>query len=606
MTANPTRYPTLLAALADRAGVDDHGYHHYTREGQDPEVVSFAALHRRVQRVAAALQERGVRRGDRVGLILPDSVEFVDAIFGAMLAGAIPVPVYPPLGLGKLDTYLDNTAHILRRAGCSLVLTDGRVRPVLGTLMSVAGTLRGIDVFRDLAAGVPDDATPQPVDVGPDDVAFLQFTSGSTAAPKGVMLTHRNLAHNIEAIGGAHGLRIGEGSSAVSWLPLYHDMGLIGFVFTPIYFRTRGVRFLSPLMFLKRPAVWLRHLSDFRATITFAPNFAYGLATRRATDEELDGVDLSALQVAGCGAEPIQYPVLRGFADRHAGRGFRSTAFLPCYGMAEHSLAITFGRLDDDLAADRVDAGALARGEAAPVSASAAAGAADARDGGELLIVNCGRPFPLHELRIAGEDGETLPERRVGHILVRGPSVMTGYFDDPAATAEALSDGWLRTGDLGYLAGGDLHVCGRIKELIIVEGRNHHPQDIEWQASRVDGIRAGNVIAFGLHDPELGRERVVVAAETRLAEPELAPLMRQVRARILEALALRVDEVLLLPPGALPKTSSGKLQRARARAMFEGGTLGEGAGSSWQLFRQLKQLAASRWSFVKASLRGKD
>jgi acyl-CoA synthetase (AMP-forming)/AMP-acid ligase II len=589
MTPVP-RYPTLLAALADRAAVEEHGYHHYARDGQDPEFVSFAALHRRAGRVAAALQERGVVKGDRVGLILPDSAEFVDAFFGAMRAGAIPVPVYPPLGLGKLDAYLDSTAHILRQAGCSLVLTSRRVRPVLGTLLSGAEALRGILALRGLVDEVPEGAAPREIAIAPDDIAFLQFTSGSTAAPKGVMLSHRNLAHNIEAIGGPHGLRIGEESSAVSWLPLYHDMGLIGFVLTPIYFRTRGVRFLSPLLFLKRPATWLRHLSEFRATITFAPSFAYGLATRRVSEQELDGVDLSSVRVAGCGAEPIQYPLLRGFADRYAARGFQSAALLACYGMAEHSLAITFGRLDEELSADRIDPGELARGHAAPATAAR-----------EALVVNCGRPFPLHELRVAGPDGEPLPERRVGHILVRGPSVMEGYFGDPAATRDALAGGWLHTGDLGYLAGGDLHVCGRDKELIIVEGRNYHPQDIEWQASRVDGIRAGNVIAFGLSDPELGRERVVVAAESALSGPDLAGLPHAVRARVLESLALRVDEVLLLAPGTLPKTSSGKLQRARARALFQSGALADrDASGPWQRF---VQLAASRWAFVKASLR---
>jgi fatty-acyl-CoA synthase len=592
-----TRYATLVDSLAARAGDTEQGYHHYTREDVEPEFVSFAALHRRARRVAAALQERGIARGERVGLILPDSAEFVDAIYGTMVAGAIPVPVYPPMALGQLDAYLENTTHILRRAGCSLVLTDARVRPVLGKLMTGSPGLKAIEVFRKLAATVPEDAEPRPVDIGPDDVAFLQFTSGSTSRPKGVMLTHRNLGHNIEAIGGEHGLRVDGSSRAVSWLPLYHDMGLIGFVFGPIYCGASQIRFLSPLMFLKRPSVWLRQLSELRATITFAPNFAYGLTTARVRDDELDGVDLSSVEVAGCGAEPIQYHTLRGFADRFAAQGFRRTALLPCYGMAEHSLAITFAGLRDDLCADRVDAEALAGGEAREV--------AEGGDGGpDLLVVNCGKPFPLHDLKIAGEDGEALPERRVGQILVRGPSVMKGYFDDAEATEAALAGGWLHTGDLGYLAGGDLYVCGRVKDLIIADGRNYYPADIEWQASQVEGVRTGNVIAFGLHDQELGRERVVVAAETKLPDAEHARLARSVRARIIEGLALRVDEVLLLPPGSLPKTSSGKLQRPRARDMFRADSLGERkSGGSWQLVRQL---ASSRWNFVKASLRSSD
>jgi acyl-CoA synthetase (AMP-forming)/AMP-acid ligase II len=587
-----TRHATLLDSLAARAGDGEHGYYHSTREGAEAEFVSFAELSRRARRVAAALQESGVAKGDRVGLILPDSAEFVDAMYGAMTAGAIPVPVYPPLALGQLDSYLENTTHILRRAGCSIVLTDARVRPVLGKLMTGAPGLKAIEVYRRFLERVPEGAEARPVEVGPDDVAFLQFTSGSTSRPKGVMLTHRNLAHNIEAIGGPRGLRVDQRSCAVSWLPLYHDMGLIGFVFAPIYCGASWVRFLSPLMFLKRPAVWLRQLSEFRATITFAPNFAYGLASARVRDDEIAGIDLSCVEVAGCGAEPIQYQTLRGFADRYAAYGFRRTALLPCYGMAEHSLAITFAGLEDDLSADRVDADGLARGEASPAEA----------DGSALAVVNCGKPFPLHDLKIVGEDGEALPERRVGQILVRGPSLMKGYFDDAQATAEAMVDGWLRTGDLGYLADGDLYVCGRTKDVIIADGRNYYPADIEWQASQVDGVRTGNVIAFGVHDAELGRERVVVAAETKQAEPEHARLARSVRARVQGALSLRVDEVLLLPPGSLPKTSSGKLQRPRARDMFRADALGERkSGGSWQLVRQL---AASRWNFVKASLRG--
>ncbi|MEZ4427229.1 MAG: fatty acyl-AMP ligase [Nannocystaceae bacterium] len=589
-----TRYPTLVASLEDRAKITDRGYHHYTREGQDPEFVSFSELHRRARRVAAALQERGIKKGDRVGLILPDSAQFVDAIYGAMMAGAIPVPVYPPLSLGQLEAYLDNTTHILRRAGCALVLTDARVRPILGTLMTGVDALRSIEVFSRFVESMPAEVTPRPVDVTGDDVAFLQFTSGSTSRPKGVVLTHQNLAHNIEAIGGDHGIRINRDSCAVSWLPLYHDMGLIGFVFTPIYYETRGIQFLSPLMFLKRPSVWLRHLSEFRATITFAPNFAYGLATGRIKDHELEGVDLSALKVAGCGAEPIQYHTLRGFADRFAARGFRSTAFLPCYGMAEHSLAITFVGMEDDLIADRVDAEALAGGEARPL-------AGDVEEGREVLVVNCGQRFPEHELKIVDDDGATLPDRRVGHIRLRGPSIMRGYYDDAETTAKTLSpDGWLTTGDLGYLVDGDLHVCGRTKDLIIVGGRNYHPQDIEWQASQVDGVRTGNVIAFGLQDPSLGRERVIVAAETRHGEVEHASLGRQVRARILEGLGLRVDEVVMLSPGSLPKTSSGKLQRSKASELYCAGALGTAGAGKLGL---VKQLASSRWSYFKSSLK---
>lgn len=580
---------TLTASLDAVAHRTDTGYSHLVQEKEPAKFVAYAEIARRARRFGAALQAAGVRRGDRVGLILPDSSEFVDAIFGAMYAGAIAVPVYPPMNLGQFEAYLGNTTHILRQAGCSLLVTDSKVRPILGKLMSSVPSVRSVEVYQSFVKQVDERAAPIGVDVKPEDVAFLQFTSGSTSRPKGVTLTHANLIANIEAIGGAAGLQIPEEAYGVSWLPLYHDMGLIGFVFTPIHYRVKGVTFISPLMFLKRPSVWLRQLSERKAMITFAPNFAYGLATTRIKEHELQGVDLSHLRVAGCGAEPIQYETLKAFAERYAPYGFKRTAFLPCYGMAEHSLAVTFVGLDDDLKADRVDPEALAQGEAKP--------AADGADA--VQVVCCGRSFPGHELRIADADGQALPEGRVGQIELRGPSVMQGYWNDAERTAAALKDGWLATGDLGYLKGGELYVCGRIKDLIIIHGRNYHPQDLEWQASQVEGVRRGNVIAFGLHDPQIGRERVIVAAEVR--SPEAGDELREkIVARILEALALKVDEVVLLPPGSLPKTSSGKLQRSKTAELFRSGALGKGAGQAGTL-DLLKHLATSRWNYIKAS-----
>ncbi len=583
---------TLTAALAAVGEREDRGYSHLRREQQPPTQVSYAEMWRRARRFAAGLQALGVRPGDRVGLILPDSAEFIDAIFGAMLAGAIAVPVYPPMNLGQFDAYLANTTHILGQAGCSVVITDAQVRPILGKLLASAASLRVIETHAGLLKGVTERAEPGGVVVRAEDVAFLQFTSGSTSRPKGVTLTHANLLANIAAIGA--GLQLSSASSGVSWLPLYHDMGLIGFVFAPVVYAVESISFIPPLMFLKRPSIWLRELSRTRAAITFAPNFAYGLCTSRIKDSELDGVDLAQLRVAGCGAEPIQAGTLRAFAQRFAAHGLRSSALLPCYGMAEHSLAVTFAGMADELRVDRVDAAALAERRAvAPADAAPT-----------VEVVSCGRVFAGHELRIVDELGAALGEREVGHIELRGPSVMAGYWNDPERTAEALRDGWLRTGDLGYLADGELYVCGRSKDLIIIHGRNYHPQDLEWQASQVEGVRRGNVIAFGLHHPELGREYVVVAAELHREAEASEELGARVQAQILAALALRVDEVVLLPPGSLPKTSSGKLQRSKGAEMFARGELGKAAGPASKL-GLLKHLAASRWGFIKASLAGR-
>ncbi len=584
---------TLTAALESAAKDETRGYSHLTHEREPSRFVSYAELHRRARRFAAALQGLGVQRGDRVGLILPDSAEFVDSIYGAMLAGAIAVPIYPPMNLGQFDSYLGNTTHILRQAGCSVIVTDAKVRPILGKLLTNVPRVRAIETYAAVIKGAS--AEPASVDVKPDDVAFLQFTSGSTSRPKGVTLTHANLMANIAAIGGAQGgLGITGEAYGVSWLPLYHDMGLIGFVFTPVVHKARGVQFISPLMFLKRPSVWLRQLSECKGTITFAPNFAYGLCTTRVRDAELTGVDLSTVKVAGCGAEPIQYATLRGFAERYAPYGFKSTAFLPCYGMAEHSLAITFIDLKADITADRVDAASLAQKTAEP-----------AREGEPAVeVVNCGRPFAGHGLRIVDAAGLPLADRKVGQIQLQGPSVMQGYWNDPERTAEVMRAGWLSTGDLGYTVAGELFVCGRIKDLIIIHGRNYYPQDIEWQASQVEGVRRGNVIAFGVQPQGEDREYVVVACEVR-AMPEGAneqeALRGRIQAEILAALSLKVDVVLLLPPGALPKTSSGKLQRHKAAEMFTNGELGKGTQQAGAL-GLIKQLAASRWNFIKASL----
>jgi fatty-acyl-CoA synthase len=585
---------TLVESLRDVAGVTDRGYTHIVDEKKPSEFVSYADMWRRASRVAAALQERGLRKGDRLGLILPDSSQFIDAIYGAMIAGIVPVPVYPPMNLGQLDGYLLNTAHILGRAGCKLVLTDDRVRPILGKILDAAPSIRAIETMARLVAGVGADATPRAVDVFPTDIAFLQFTSGSTARPKGVTLTHENLVANMEAIGGASGISINPDSLGFSWLPLYHDMGLIGFVFTPVHNKAKGVHFMSPLMFLKRPSSWLKGISQARANVTFAPNFAYGLAVSRVKPEEVLGVDLSCLHVAGCGAEPIQFGTLRAFADRYRDHGFRSSAFLPCYGMAEHSLAVTFIGITEDLTADRVDTEAMARGEATPAAADQTENVTE--------VVSCGRPFPGHELRIVDEKGQVLGERRVGEIVLKGPSVMVGYFEDDDATRDALRDGWLHSGDLGYLANGELYVCGRIKDLIIVNGRNYYPQDLEWLASQVDGVRKGNVVAFGLTDPadDAARERVIVCAEVR-AEEESERIRKDITEKVATGLGLKVDELLLLPPGSLPKTSSGKLQRRKTKQLFLDATLAKNAGqaTTWGL---VKHLAASRWSYLKNTL----
>ncbi|HRI72246.1 MAG TPA: fatty acyl-AMP ligase [Polyangium sp.] len=587
MTTRPSP-STLVEALEAVASRHDLGFSHWVDETRPADFVSHADLWRRARCLAAACLDMGLAPGDRIALILPDSAQFIAAMFGCMIAGMIAVPVYPPMNLNQLATYLTNTSLILRRAGCRLVITDRQVRVALGTLMSEVPGLRSVEEITVLEERVDTHVEPRIAPPQADSIAFLQFTSGSTSQPKGVALTHAQLLANINAFGTALGMHDRKDVSAVSWLPLYHDMGLIGLVFGSIRFAVHTL-FITPLLFLKRPSTWLRKISELRAQISFAPNFAYGLCAKRIKDSELVGLDLSSIEVAGCGAEPIRRATLESFADRFGPFGFRREALLPCYGLAEHSLAATFTGRGAPMRCDTVDPEALAMGEARP-------GLGD----NAIDVVCCGRPFPGHELRIEDDSGSELPERQVGHIRLKGPSVMSGYWDDPEMTAATLRDGWLETGDLGYVKNNELYVCGRQKDVIIVQGRNYYPSDIEWQAGEVPGVRAGNVVAFGLFDATLGRECVIVAAEVR--DPRAGQTIRdEVIARVLEALSLRVDEVLTLPPGSLPKTSSGKLQRAKTAEFYRVGMLGQ-TNANFGKLGVIKHLAASQWGFVKAKL----
>lgn len=546
--------PQALDRAAEREG---YGFTFIADDGSE-RTRTWAELSVRTREIAVALAERGVRKGDRVALILPDADEFVSTFLGVTTAGAVPVPLYPPMGVGQLGHYLDHCQHIVGAARACLVVTNRQIKAVVGKLHDTTPELRAILTVADLEG---DAAAFRDPDLRVDDLCFLQFTSGSTSRPKGVMVTHENLAHNAWAIM-RDGLASDEQDRGVSWLPLFHDMGLIGFVLAPMHHRV-PVTFMSPMTFLKRPARWLQALSEHRGTITYGPNFSYAIAAKRIRDRDLEGVDLSHVRVAGCGAEPIHPDTLRAFADRFSAWGFRRDAFVPSYGMAEYTLAIAFST---GVPTDRVDPERLwTDGEATPAGED---------DDEALEIVGCGAAFPGHGVRIVDvETRAVLPERRVGEIEVSGPSVMRGYFEQPEVTGRTIgADGWMRTGDLGYLVDGSVHICGRQKDVIIVNGKNYHPQDLEWAAATVAGIRAGNVAAFPSHQPGLGREAVVVIAETKETEGREA-LAEQVKRAIHEHVGLMVDEVRVVDAGTILKTSSGKLQRARTRAAHEAGEL---------------------------------
>ena len=558
---------TLIEVLQRVADRHDSGYSYVTEDGTI-QFESFHELYRRANRIGMALKAHGLEKGDRLGMILYDPRQFIDSFFGALLAGVIAVPISPPPArFGQGENSLRHVAPIVDKARLGLLLTDEHLQPLLERLesdspafsvLTLDALLEEIDSHHDLT----------PVEIAAEDTAFLQFTSGSTSQPKGVRVSHAALVANVQAIA-EHGLKATPEDYCVSWLPLNHDMGLIGKVLVPMHAGMRGVLFMPPGLFLKRPLSWLHHISRQKATITFAPSFAYSLCIARAGGRPIEGLDLSSLRIAGCGAEPVRCEVLEAFVQMFKPYGLRAEALMPCYGLAEHTLAVAFSPVNSGMIVDRIQTEALARGRAVPVNNEATA-----TRHGVMQVASCGRSFPGHEIKIIDGEGNPLGERRVGEILLRGPSLAQGYFEDAEATASTWCDGWLHTGDLGYLAVGNLHVCGRTKDLIIVHGRNYHPQDIEWEVDQTQGGRRGNVVAFGFEDPEIGREQVIIAAETRLSVENHGQLQQAIRSRLLEVLSLAVDQVLLIPPHTLPKTSSGKLQRARTRELFRSGKLG--------------------------------
>lgn len=568
----------------------DAGMRFVNEDGSET-MFTFVELEAEVMRRGRWLLALGLTKGDRAAFIVPSPLDFVLTFLGATAVGVVPVPLYPPMGFGKLDAYIRDTARTLEIAKVKMLITQKKVEPVLWSLMGKVPGMKDLVSVERLHGALPANA-PEPEEVHPDDVCFLQFTSGSTAAPKGVVVTHRSLGANGWAIM-QHGLEVDIATDrALAWLPLYHDMGLIGFVISPL---TAGLEtcFLPTLSFIKRPSIWMEKMSEHKATVTFAPNFAYGLAVKRTPPEKVKNLQLGQVRVLGAGAEPNHPGTLEAFMQHFAPAGLKPEAMLPVYGMAEATLAMTFAHLDDTMHVETVDGDIYAaEGRAVPVPA-------DQREGRTLLdFVSCGFVWPNHEIKILDDDGRKLPDRKIGEVVFSGPSVAAGYYENPEATAKSFRPDGLRTGDLGYVVNGELFVTGRKKDLIILNGRNYDPQSIEWVVADVPGIRMGNVIAFSR--PGNDTEELVVVAETK-DKTDLAALATDVRTRIRENFQMNVADVVLLGPGALPKTTSGKLQRQKARAQYIEGTLGvEGVrtmgdrGQTLTLARHVARSAVSR------------
>ncbi len=548
---------TLPQALAEAARVGS-GYTFVHPSGGSGSVAptetfrSYADIYLEALRIARSLQ--GSRPAARrfAALVIPDAEEFLTTLFGASIAGVIPASMYAPSPTTGLRRYFDPTANALRASGARAVVTTGALAAHLEALLQLPGSGDGVDgpvarCARD-GAGRPAALT---------DIAFVQFTSGSTSAPKGVALSHQNVCANLDVIYGPSGLATTSDDLAVSWLPLSHDMGLVGMALGALYSACRTV-LLPPHLFVRRPAEWLKALSRHRGTISFSPNFGFDLCLRRVKESDLDGLDLSSWRIAGCGAEPIHAPTLDAFAEKLAPVGFRRTSLFPSYGLAEHVLAVTFSPRGRGPWSEVVSEHELGDERVARPPTDADKG---------VTLVSCGRPFPGHEIRIVGNDGRSLPERCVGEIVLAGPSVMVGYYKNNALTDQTIRDGWLHTGDLGYLSGGELFVCGRAKDVIIVHGRKYYPQDLEWAVDDLVGVRRGRVVAFGT--TEVGRpDRVVIVAEPN-GTVAASTLEEAIRRQVGDLFGLYVDEVALVPSGTVGRTTSGKVQRSETRAKYE-------------------------------------
>jgi fatty-acyl-CoA synthase len=518
--------------------------------GEPAQRVGWDQLHDEARATAAALQSRGIGHGSHVALLGPTTRDLVTAVQATWLVGGTVVVLPLPMRLGSLDEFVLQTRLRIHGADSAAVLIDGDLAAFVEQL---PGDPPLIPLAEVVGRGRPDDYEAPVVD--PDDLAVLQFTSGSTADPKGVMLPHRVVLANLDGAATAARLDPSE-DVVVSWLPLYHDMGLIGTLTLPMITGTDLV-LGAPQDFMAAPARWMEWMSEYGGTATAGPNFSYALAARAL--RRLEKLDLSRWRLALNGAEPVDPETMNAFCEAAALHGFDPKAAFPAFGMAEVAIAGAFPEPMSGVRMDAVDRHILETERyAAPVDPKA--------DGARTLAL-LGRPIPGLEMRICDPaTGDVMREREVGELEIRGTSVTPGYYKRPDATEAAFHDGWLRTGDLAYLVDGELVICGRIKDVIVIGGRNLHPEDVERAVAGVDGVRAGNVIAFGVEGRK-GREALVVVAETK--QPDEAPAIRKaVVTRVVDAVGVPPSDVVLVAAGSLPKTSSGKLQRSLCRDRY--------------------------------------
>ncbi len=552
-------FSTLSEAL-DYAAQGETGCNFYGDRGALLSVMSYAELRAQSHALARRLLSLKLERGARVALVAETHPDFQRFFFACQYAGLVPVPLPASLHMSNRSSYVAQLRALLQNCRAAVAVAS------TGFLPFLTEAAQGLPVrflgSPDTFAEIPESETPlHPLE--PAEMAYLQYTSGSTRFPRGVMITQKAVLANLEGIT-KHGLNIRPGDRAVSWLPYYHDMGLVGFMLGPVASQV-SVDYLDTRAFAMRPRQWLTLMTQSRATISFSPSFGYEMCVRRLRLDEVDKFDLSAWRAAGVGAETVRPDPLMDFAELLGPSGFNKSAFLACYGMAECSLAVSFAPLDQGLTVDRVDRNHLAdHQEALPVNGFQ--GTADASKINSF--VNCGTPLPDLEVVVRDEQGRELPERHCGTLYVRGHSVMSGYFGDRETTQQVLSsEGWLDTGDIGYRANGSVVIIGRKKDVIIINGRNIWPQDLEYLAEQLSDVRPGDVSAFSIVGPD-AVETAVMVVQCRETDPEKrTTLVKQLQGLIREELGLECV-IDLVPSHTLPRTSSGKLSRSRTREDF--------------------------------------
>ncbi|MGD8377967.1 MAG: AMP-binding protein [Gammaproteobacteria bacterium] len=571
---NPDEVTTLNDVLEWHVRAHPDRNHAYLLgTGDQAESLSYRQLHAGARCVAAGLQARGIVPGKSVAIMLPTGRDYLLTFFGALYAGAVPVPIYPPSRASQLEEHLRRHGRILANAEAALLVTVREARSLARLLHAEAPGLRDFVTVEELTDhGLEIDS----LSATSDSLALLQYTSGSTGDPKGVMLTHADLLANIRVMG--QRLEVTSSDVVVSWLPLYHDMGLIGAWLGSLYYSVPLV-LMSPLAFLSHPVRWLQVIHQYRGTISGGPNFGFELCLRALEAQPPAGLDLACWRVAFNGAEPVSPETLERFSRTLAPVGFRAEALTPVYGLAEAGVGLCIPSPGRGALIDRVDREIFNRtGRAQPPDTASRAISA---------FVNCGPPLADYEIRILDEGGREQPERQEGHIEFRGPSATRGYFRRPELSRELFDGEWLRTGDRGYLAGGGIHVTGRVKDVIVRGGRNVYPYELEAAIGGIPGVRKGCVAAFGDPDPDSGIERLVVVAETREDRPaERRRLVDAIRSATVEAVNIPADDIRLVPPHSVLKTSSGKIRRSATREFYRTGRLGQRASAlRWQIAR---------------------